>query len=438
MTRLIVALGLLCAAAGQAAAQASAGSISQTIFDPNNPTAPMTGVEGPGVKVGEGTVLHPIFGVQTGFISNVFYEENLPQSAGLIRLMAQIGTASLSQQRLTPADGGDAVAAGAGGQFEYRADLRLAYDFVLSGNERVAATGGLGIGALLRGTVNPTGRWAFGAEDHYRRIIRAANFETDANTNRHLNNLELRARFQPAGRTLSGQLSYLNTIDVFERNEQNFANRMLHRLALRPAWRWLPKTEVFANISQGLQYGLGGSSMKVTSFPFQAVGGVATLLTARTTLNLQAGYTNGFYSTGPSFSNVTAGAQLGYRYSPLGRVALTYALLYEDSINANFFRDHVVRLWLHQLFVPFEVMLQPAIHFRRYEGITVVAGPPTRDDMIVSIIGGINYNFRDWFATTLNYNFALVSTDYRYMVDGITDDPGFVRHELILGMRMAM
>src|SRR5512138_262374 len=97
MTRLHASLGVLLAMAAPASAQSVAG------FDPSDAVAPISVVEGPGVKVGEGTVLHPVFGVETGFISNVFYEDGSegPSGAGLLRLLAQMGSGSLPLSRLT-------------------------------------------------------------------------------------------------------------------------------------------------------------------------------------------------------------------------------------------------------------------------------------------------------------------------------------------------
>jgi hypothetical protein len=282
------------------------------------------------------------------------------------------------------------------------------------------------------------GSWSFGFNDTFTRLIRAANFETDANTNRDINNLSLNLLYHPQGRTLANNLYYSNTLDIFERSEQRFANRMMHRFGTRPMWRWLPETVVFADLSWGYS-GAIGSSTKTSSAPLQLMGGVATLFTPKTTLNFQAGYVNGFYSAGPSYSSVTLGAQLGYQHSPLGRIALAYDLLYQDSVNANFFRDHVVRLNVQQLFVPFVLMVQPEVHFRRYEGVTVVMGPPTRDDLIFSVIAGIHYNLRNSLAATLDYHFSSVSTDYMYTTpDGVVDDPGFSRHLLLAGVSWAL
>ena len=441
MTRQFVTFALVLLCLPATALAQSSPTLSISAFDPEAATAPVDMVEGNGVKIGEGTTLHPIFSAQTGVVSNVFYEESDIHSAGVLRLMAQVGVGSLSGLRLvpaevTPSDQPSAVK----GSLEYRAELRVAYDFLLSTNDAVWGAGGLGLGGTFRGMTNPIGTWSFGFNENFTRLIRAANFETDANTNRDINTLSLNLLFHPQGRSLAVNTNYNNTIDIFERSAQNFADRWMHRFGTRPMWRWLPDTVIFADFSWGISSGLGSSATKVTSYPLQAVAGVATLFSAKTSLNFQAGYVNGFYSSGPSYSGVTVGAQLGYRYSPLGRVALGYDLIYNDSVNANFYRDHVVRLNVEQLFAPFVFMAQPEVHWRRYEGTIVMGtgGETTRDDFIFSLITGIHYNLRNSLAATLDYHFSTVQTSFTYMVDGIVDDPSFTRHELLAGLRWAL
>jgi hypothetical protein len=439
MNRLLASSGVLLAMATPAAAQAVA------TFDPSDAVSPISVVEGPGVKVGEGTVLHPVFGVETGFISNVFYEDADPNPAGLLRLLAQMGSGSLPLSRLTSPGlltvdqaGDEQTAVQSAGDFQYRADLRLSYDLLLSTNNRTTEAGGLGAGGTLRGLVNPLRTWSFGFAEEFRRLIRTANFETDADTNRIINDVKLRLFFQPQGRTLSGFLRYDNTIDYFERDRQRFSNRIHHTFGLRAMWRLFPMTRIYADASIGVFGPLGSESQKVSSFPLNTVAGIQTLLSLNTTVSAQAGYTNGFYSAGPSFSAPVFGAELGYRYSPLGRFTVMYQYAHLDSVNANYFRDHVVRFWLQQMYVPFALTLQPELHFRRYQGITLVNGGPTRDDIIFAMAAGVHYNFRNWIAGTLGYNLGIVQTDYRYMTDGLVDDPSYIRHELLAGVRVAM
>jgi hypothetical protein len=212
---------------------------------------------------------------------------------------------------------------------------------------------------------------------------------------------------------------------------------MENTVGIHPQWRWLPQTTLYADASLGLFTGIG-SSTKVSSFPLKVQAGIATLLSIATTLDFHAGYTNGFYASGPSYSAPVVGVALGYRYSPFGRAVFTYDYTHEDSINANFYRDHTLRLWVQHVVNPIAIMVQPEVHFREYEGITAVMGPPTRDDTIFSVIAGVHYNFRNSFAATLDYRFTDLSTKYNYMVTGITVDPSYVRHEVLLGVRWAL
>ena len=432
-------LGLLLCLEATAAAQSADLSIHS--FDPENGVAPIEMVEGRGVKVGEGTTVHPVFGAQTGVVTNVFYQDIDTHAAGVLRLMAQVGAGSLSGLRLVPAEVAPSSEAPPKGSFEYRAELRVAYDFLLSTNDAVWDAGGLGIGATFRGMTNPIGTWSFGFNESFTRLIRAANFETDANTNRDINSLSLNLLYHPQGRSLAVNAYYNNVIDVFERSDQSFADRWSHRFGVRPMWRWLPETVVFGDFSWGVTSGLGNSSMaKVTSYPLQLMLGIATLISAKTSVNLQAGYVNGFYQTPPSYQSVTIGSQIGYRYSPLGRATLAYNLLYNDSVNANFYRDHVIMVNIEQLFAPFVFVAQPEVHFRKYEGtiVTGTMGETTRNDLIFSLIAGLHYNFRNSLAATLDYHFSTVQTDFAYMTDGIVDDPSFVRHQLLAGVRWAL
>ncbi|HWU89731.1 MAG TPA: hypothetical protein VN253_20855 [Kofleriaceae bacterium] len=442
----IAGLGLVAALHAPARAQVAAS------FNAGDAVDPISVVEGPGVKVGEGTVLHPVFGVETGVISNVFYEDTGANPAGLLRLLAQVGTGSLGKQRLAtpgpvdenPLTAGENDGRTAnienGGAFQYRADLRLSYDFMLSGNDRVAAQGGLGVGANLRGIVNPQATFSLAFLEDFERIIRATNFESRSDTNRIRNHLNLRLNFAPKGRTLSGLLRYDNNLDYFENASQQFANRLQHSFGLRGMWQWLPVTRIYADASIGVFGGLGASSTKVDSYPLNVEAGIQTLLTLSTTLIVHAGYTNGFYASGPSFSSPAVGAQIGYRYSPLGRVTLMYDYSHTDSINANFYRDHTLRATLEQGFVPFILTVRPEFHLRQYNGITVPgASSPVRDDVILALTVGAHYNFRNWIAATLDYSFTTVQTNFTYMPEpGVTDDPSFVRHELLVGMRAAL
>lgn len=407
---------------------------------PSGIGAPYGVVEGDGVKISEGTSLYPTFGLETGIVSNVFFEDTSTTSAGLMRLMAGIGTGSLSAARLAPRSGGTRNL----GSVQHRAELRLSYDLWLSGSDYLNEQNGLGVEALARGVFGPQRTWSFLYLENFQRVIRAANFESPVQVNRDVNRLSLGLQFAPQGRAMRALLSYTNTLDVFEDSDQQFANRMQNTFALTGAWRFRPFTVFFANASQGVYLGIGDATglanAKSDSFPLTLTTGIQTLLTLKTSVVGRIGYTNGFYSDGPSYSTVTGDLELGYRYSPIGRVTALYQYRHEDSINANFYRDHRLKLALAQQFVPFALDVVPEVMFRRYEGVATLIPtyPDTRDDVIFVVTAAMRYYFRNSLAAVLQYRFSTDQTDYMYSTGSVTDDPSFTRHELILGVRAAL
>jgi hypothetical protein len=407
--------------------------------------APVSVVEGRGWKVGEGTVLRPVVGIETGVVSNVFFEDTneSPTSAGMLRLIAQMGAGSLSPQRLQRVGEGDGLPEGQRnlGAMQYRADLRLSYDLFLSGNDFVQQQGGLGVNALLRGHVLPGRPLSFLYLDNFQRLVRPTNFESVDQVTRDINRLQLGLQYAPQGRSIHGLLRYENVIDYFEDDDQQFANRLQHSAGLTVNWRFRPMTVFFVDFTQGVYGGLGADSQKVDSYPLTATTGVQTLLTLRTSLVARTGYTRGFYAQGPDFSAAVAGVQLGYRYSPRGRVTLMYDYNHQDSINANFFRDHRIGVNIEQQMVPVVFHVRPELRFRQYRGVTafIPGSADTRDDVILAAAIGGRYIFRDWFAAVVEYRFSSVQTDFEYMAEpGVLDNPTFVRHEVVAGVRAAL
>ena len=445
MFRRISVLALLAGSATIASADTASPDTVQGIstvspgIAPEGAIAPISVVEGPGIKIGEGSVLHPIVGFETGYVSNVFYTSNAPTGAGILRLIAQIGAGSLSPQRLASTDP-DADNRGDVGMLQYRADLRATYDIYLSGKDSVGSQDGLGIGALFRGIVNPKHTWSFLYLEDFQRLIRATNFESSAQTNRDINHLQLGLQFAPTDHNISGLLHFENVVDVFEDSNQQFANRNQNSAGINVNWRVRPVTVLFVDGTMGFYSGLGSDSKKVDSYPLLVQAGIQTLFSLNTTFVAHLGYANGFYSTGPSYSSIAGGAQFGYRYTESGRISALYDYSHQDSINANFYRDHMFGILLEQQLSKFVLNVQPELRLREYEGVNqiVMSTQPTRDDVILAISAGLRYNFKDSFAAVLQYRLSSVQTDFRYTVNGTTDDPSYVRHEVIAGVRAAL
>jgi len=453
MTRaslIVLTLGIL----GAGAARADDSSDTSASNDPavantQDPAraavSPISIVSGNGVKVGESSTIYPVFGVESGFVSNVFYTDQAPVSAGLLRVLGELGFGSISDRRITeetsPNTAIEPDVPVEHGAFEFKADLYAAYNQYLSGNDNVLDQGGLEGGAVLRGVINPNQTFFISILDHYDRLIRPTNFESSANINRDVNTLTIRANYQPAGRKLGGYLYYMHVLDLFEADTQQFADRFNNTFGFRLSYQWLPLTRAYVDVSEGVFGGIGSSSEKVSSYPLTAVAGLMTALSLNLTVNARVGYQNGFYATGPSYSAVVGGVQVGYRYSPMGRVQFLYSYEHHDSINANFYRDHAFQIVLQQDVKPFLIFARPELRLRQYEGLLpdIMSTMPVRTDVIFAATVGARYSFRDWLAATLEYNVVSDQTDFTYSVNGQPQpDPSYVRHEVMAGLRAAL
>jgi hypothetical protein len=429
---LIVGASALAVAAARRDARAQAPAVGS----PDSPD--QTIVEGAGVKIGEGTVLHPVAGFETGFTSNVFYDDK-DVAAPFLRVLAELNFASLSDERLqTVTEDGDVQQEP--GDLQWRAGIRVIGEEYLSSNDNVGAQHNLAGGLNVHGLVFPKRTWQFGFGDDYVRVNRPTNYESSGNLDRDINLLGFSLNYAPPGRALSGAIRYQNLIDVFEASSHAFANRIQHTVGVRANWQWLPITKLYADVSAGVYTGLGSSSTKVSSFPLRVVAGIQTALTVDTSVNLRAGFGKGFYSSAADATQPIFGAQFGWRYSPQGVVSLLYSYDFADSIQANYFRDHMFQIAENHNFGRITVATFADLRLRNYQSINLpmVMGPSERSDLLFDIGISPRYYFQDWLAATLDYDFQVDTTDYRYSVmGGPMVDPSYARHQLMAGVRAA-
>ncbi len=387
-------------------------------------------VQGSGYQVSENTVVHPSVGAQTGFDSNVFYEDGSTTGAGLLQLS---GALTLAPMEDVSGKGGSPP------DYTFTAGARFQYQEYLSSNPNVTSQRNLGLGADLELGLLQSGQFPVGIENHFIRTNRPTNFENNTTISRDINSLRAGIKYMPEGKNISGRLSYTNTVDYFE-GESTFANRFLNEFKLGVDWQFLPITRFFVEGSYGLNSGLGANSTKISSQPMRGIAGVASAITESITVRAHGGYGIGAYSSGASYSTFLYHLEGGYRYSPVGRVRLIFDRDFQDSVNANFYGDYKLKLAVDQQID--RVMLQAHVTgiLRNYQGGLVVdlgGGQAARDDVILSTGVAANLEVREWIAVNASYMLASVQTDYLSMADGEIDDPSFVRHQLMVGATAA-
>ncbi len=395
-------------------------------------------VEGPGVKVGESTVLHPRLGIEAGVISNVFFEEASERLSPVMRLIAALDIAQAGDDRLQSMENAEPPSP----TVEFRGGVELEYQEYLTDEEAVRDQRHLDVNAIGDLHFFPKSNASFALRDKYQRISRPTNFESSENLTRDVNHFVAELGFHPRGRTLSASVRYENIIDVFESDESEFANRISHIVGAQGKWKFYPYSQLWVDASVGFNDALGdnellGMEYKISSTPLRLVAGLDTLLSELFTVKAYAGYANGFYAEGPSYNIPIGGVSVGYRYAPEGRVELGYSYDAHDSINANFYADHHIRAGITQaLLQAFVFTAGTGVRFREYRGVAdqLMPSDSDRSDVIYELNARFAWMLRDRFSLYADYLLHVVDTDFRTSFEGTIDDPSFVRHEAVVGL----
>ena len=410
----------------------------------------VSAVEGAGYPIGEGTVVHPTLGGELGFTDNVFYGRTNDQrnASGILRLVAM---ASLASKEIEPEEQPDefldpteeAPAEPAHQKVTYRVSGKLAYQEYLSNKYYVRAQRDLAADIAANATVAPQGTFAFDVGEHFVRDTRPTNFQSSGGTNRDINQIALGLKWQPGGRQLNAGIRFENQIDIFEDSDQRFANRMENYIHARSEWTFFPYSMVFADVSYGFISPLGGDVMgagyKHPAQPIRGGIGIATAITEIFTVKAHLGWAYAAYSGGASYNSPLIGAEVGYRYSPLGRVVVGYDWNHYDSVNSDFYSDHALQLRVDQQVSRVVGSAHADLKFRSYRGVPEsFGGGPNREDLIFAVGADAQYVLKDWLAIVANYRTEIDQTAYRYAAGMFSNvDPGFVRTEITAGVRAA-
>lgn len=419
---------------------ASADSIADAASDDVYDATLLETHEGRGYLLADGLLFHSAFGIGGGFNDNVFFEssnEN-PVSAGSMNLGLRL---ALTSDRVTTADLGDPDSTDAElspRNYEFNGGARLGYTEYITDNDAVRKQRRLNGNANLDLVANPGGTVSFLLRDRFFRDMRSPNLEDNETINRDDNRLMAGVRFRPSGQRSSATVRYENWLSAFEEGGP-FVSRMNHTLGgqAEAVFGNMTKTRLLGDVSVGFFGPLGdGSSMiggepfKSRSIPFRATVGVVHEVTSQATVKVHGGYSRSDYKEGPDYSAPNFGAEVATQWAT-GRVSAIYDFDHFDSINANFYRDHLFALKLVQKIEYLWLDGGPEIRRRHFEGIPMSLGPSERDDTVIAVRARAQLVLADRFALSAEYRLGRVKTDYREN-DG--SSPSFMRNELMFAV----
>jgi hypothetical protein len=397
-----------------------------------------TGENPTGINLAEGVLMHVGAGAEAGWDSNVFYSSSKAQSAvpvissGILRFTGYGEITNATRQGAAPAL-----------SYDLRAGLTYrrytdSNDNVQKYNNAFMPTAGLSLATT-------SGTWSFQLADTFLRTEDPPYLGSIAAPISRDNNLaSVQAQWAPGGGRITGTLRYLNALDIFENNNFNYANSVSHTFMLDVSWKWLPKTALFVQATQGYvtylntQNPAPGNAAKVPSYPLHIIGGLRGLITPKLTAVASLGYANAFYSSGATTSGFLGSSYVDLQaiVTPtlLSRITVGYHQDFQNSVISNFYYAYsVYGSYVQQIAGRLSFDLSGRYGYLNYQGLLFDMGR-TRIDNSVIVGATLDYFIRNWIYAGVGY--ALIANFSDYLLPDPMGNPDptrpvdYVKHQV--------
>ena len=404
--------------------------------------------QGPGFRLGN-LELHPGFGAEVGYDSNVFYEDSdtgprEPAGSVIFRLTPHLLLSTLTEQRTEEGEGqGEGQDAP---MVQFQAGISAEAYFFLENQAR----NNVALNGMFDLSINPKGRFGFRIFDDFQRTIRpftarvddsARNYAIDTNT----------VGANIAGRSRGGlfqvQLGYAFRLQYFEANAFAYANQFGHQIFADTHFRFLPSTSIFwdATVDFANYYNTGGDAAALTlsdNTRLRTRIGLNGVITPKLSATVAVGYTATFVDN-PIFSDydsVLALAGLKLRLSPTITLGFGYERETVNSIVGLYRtqdRGYLDFQWLlaRSFLLAFNAWVARMEFGEVFDAMGMSLGQ--RDDIFLSLRLFGEYRFTDWLALNVTVGYTGDFTDFEYQLPGFGPDPaGFNKVEAWLGLRV--
>jgi hypothetical protein len=384
-----------------------------------------------GIQVSDTVLMHVGAGAEAGYDSNVFYSESNPTSAPIYR--ASVFGA------VTNATRGGAP----GGRVSFDGRVGLQYRRYQLND----------VGAQYSNAWMPTagvsvstggGQFGFGIADTFARIEEAPYASGNAPIIRNNNQASIEGRWSPGGGRLTGMARYTNMFDIFASGGYSYADSNSNYLMLDGSWKWLPKTAIFLNVTQGYVFYLDDSP-KASSFPLRVTTGLRGLLTDKLSAILALGYINGFYTSGATTGGVLGStfAELSFTLRPtqLSRVMVGFRNDFQNSIiSAFYYAQTVYASYVQQIAGRLALDLSGRYVHKTYEGLLGTTGAVGRTDNFFQLGATLDYFIRNWMYAGVGYSMLLndgtIVADPMAPIPPAPNSADYVKHQVFVRLGM--
>jgi hypothetical protein len=180
--------------------------------------------------------------------------------------------------------------------------------------------------------------------------------------------------------------------------------------------------------------------------PLRVTAGTSTLLVPNVGVVLKAGYGNGFYDAGESFSSYVGQAEVRWAIAPTIRVAGGYQHDFTDSLIGNYYSDHTFYARASMLVAGrWQARAKLSATARSFANIINPTGPGAdvqfcttavcpRSDFLFGGEASLDYQLMSWLVLGASWHIETDTTSFstRNLGDGAVFPSGFVWNELLV------
>lgn len=407
--------------------------------------------QGPGFRLGN-LELHPGFGAEVGYDSNVFFEDSdegplEPAGSVVFRLTPHLFLSTLTDQRT---EEGESQGEGQTPRMvQFQAGVSAEAYFFLEDQARnnVALNGNLDL------SINPKGRFGFRIFDNFQRTVRPFTGRTDERSRNYAidtNTVGANITGRSRGGLLELSLGYAFRLQYFEGNDFQYANQFGHRIFANTHYRFFPSTSLFwdATVDFANYYNnddAGAALALADNTRIRTRIGLNGVITPKLNATAAIGYTATFVDN-PLFSDfdsVLALVGLKFRLTPAATLGFGYERENVGSIVGLYRTQDRGYLDFQWLFArSFLLALNTWVARMDFGEIFDATGTSlgNRDDIFFSVRLFAEYRFTDYLALNLSFAYTGDFTDFEYqlttMAGTIPDPAGFNKVEAWLGVRV--
>lgn len=409
--------------------------------------ADRTRAEGPGFRVGN-FELHPGFGAEAGYDSNVFYRDagSLRDRVGsaIFRFTPHFFVTNLGEQRT---EEGESRGDGESGRMVELTAGASAEAYIYLEDDvpnNIAVNGDLDL------NINPNGRFGFRIFDKLSRTVRPFTNNLDTGDRNHAqigNTAGAQIFLRSAGGLLQTSMGYSLRLSFFEGNAFQYANRLNHQISADTHYKFLPNTSLFwdATFDYTTFPETGGALTLADNWRVRTRVGLNGAITPKLSATAAIGYTATFVQDDrfSDFDSVIALAGLKIRLTPTVSLGLGYERENQGSVVGLYRvqdRGYLDFQWL--LGRSFILGFNAWVAYLNFGDVLDAAGMSLGDrtDVMVSASLFAEYRFTDWLALNATVGYTGDYTDFEYQADvgmGAFPEPaGFNKFEAWLGLRV--